>query len=262
VARGPCDNSLSWVRASRRYRSAVYTKRSAEASANVARAAAAQVELQRPRPLVLATFQHSFSQSGKTPLDRSFQFQNIGDSPAFDINVSPIETPGIVSALGPSRLATETIRYLVPDKPSGGCIHRLEPTGGALRSLEAYEAADSGLLSPDLAAGIRRVKGAKRLGVWVGNWLTVDQAHALLQRPSADSLRAKRDRAMLALLLGCGLRRAELVGLRHEDLQIREDHWIIADLIGKGRHIRTVPVPSWAKAAVDDWSAAAKPFGK
>jgi site-specific recombinase XerD len=90
----------------------------------------------------------------------------------------------------------------------------------AVRRL-AYEAADSGLLSPDLAAGIRRVKGAKRLGVRVGNWLTVDQAHALLQRPSADSLRAKRDRAMLALLLGCGLRRAELVGLRHEDLQIR-----------------------------------------
>ena len=40
----------------------------------------------------------------------------------------------------------------------------------------AYEASDTGLLSPDLAAGIRRVKGAKRLGVRIGNWLTVDQS--------------------------------------------------------------------------------------
>lgn len=43
----------------------------------------------------------------------------------------------------------------------------------AVRRL-AYEAADTGLLSPELAAGIRRVKGAKRLGVRIGNWLTVE----------------------------------------------------------------------------------------
>ena len=62
-----------------------------------------------------------------------------------------------------------------------------------------YEAADCGLLSPELAAGIRRVKGAKKLGVRLGNW--------------------------------------------------REDHWAIVDLVGKGRHLRTVPVPEWVKAA-------------
>ncbi|HEY6348750.1 MAG TPA: tyrosine-type recombinase/integrase [Candidatus Angelobacter sp.] len=57
--------------------------------------------------------------------------------------------------------------------------------------------------------------------------------------------------------IGCGLRRAELVGLETEDFQIREEHWVIADLIGKGKHIRTVPVPAWAKRAVDDWITAA-----
>src|SRR6202142_1341128 len=91
----------------------------------------------------------------------------------------------------------------------------------AVRRL-AYEAADIGLLSPDLAAGIRRVKGTKRLGVRIGNWLTIDQSKTLLGKPS-DSLRGKRDRAILALLIGCGLRRAELVGLRTEDFQVRED---------------------------------------
>jgi len=101
----------------------------------------------------------------------------------------------------------------------------------AVRRL-AYEASDTGLLSPDLAAGIRRVKGAKRLGVRIGNWLTIDQSRTLLGKPS-DSLRGKRDRAILALLIGCGLRRAELVGLRMGDFQVREEHCVIADMIGK-----------------------------
>jgi site-specific recombinase XerD len=126
----------------------------------------------------------------------------------------------------------------------------------AVRRL-AYEASDTGLLSPDLAAGIRRVKGAKRLGVRIGNWLTVDQSKTLLGGPPAEHLRGKRDRAILALLIGCGLRRAELVGLVTQDFQVREERWVIADLIGKGKHIRTVPVPLWAKQAVDEWTTAA-----
>ena len=118
----------------------------------------------------------------------------------------------------------------------------------AVRRL-AYEASDTGLLSPDLAAGIRRVKGAKRLGVRIGNWLSADQAKALLRQPPSDSLRGKRDRAILAVLIGCGLRRAELVALKVEDFQSREEHCVIADLIGKGKHVRTVPVPAWRRVS-------------
>jgi site-specific recombinase XerD len=54
------------------------------------------------------------------------------------------------------------------------------------------------------------------------------------------------------------LRRAELVGLKTEDFQIREEHWVIADLIGKGKHIRTIPVPAWVKRTVDAWTTAAE----
>src|SRR5437879_850702 len=126
----------------------------------------------------------------------------------------------------------------------------------AVRRL-AHEAADTGLLIPELAAGIGRVKGAKRLGVRIGNWLTVDQSKTLLTGLRADSLRGKRDRAILALLIGCGPRRAEVVGLGMEDFQVREEHWVIADLIGKGKHIRTVPVPVGAKRIVDEWTDAA-----
>ncbi|HTU46640.1 MAG TPA: hypothetical protein VMF91_16350 [Bryobacteraceae bacterium] len=67
----------------------------------------------------------------------------------------------------------------------------------------AYEAADSGLLSPELAAGIRRVKGVRRIGVRLGNWLTADQGRSLLLNSHGDSLRRKRNYAILALLIGC-----------------------------------------------------------
>ena len=101
----------------------------------------------------------------------------------------------------------------------------------AVRPL-TYEASDSGLLSPELAAGIRRVKGVKQLGFRTGNWLNREQARLLLEKSDGDSLRSIRDVAMISILLGCGLRRAELSGLRKEDIQVRQGHWAIVDLVG------------------------------
>lgn len=71
----------------------------------------------------------------------------------------------------------------------------------AIRRL-AYEAADSGLLSPELAAGIRRVKGVKQLGARTGNWLTQAQAKLLLEKAHGDDLRSLRDLAMISVLIG------------------------------------------------------------
>jgi integrase len=70
-------------------------------------------------------------------------------------------------------------------------------------------------------------------------------------------MRAKRDYAMLAMLFGCGFRRSELVGLELDDIQMRQGHWAVVDLIGKGGHIRTVPIPDWVKAALDQWTRTA-----
>jgi site-specific recombinase XerD len=127
---------------------------------------------------------------------------------------------------------------------------------GAVRRL-AYEAADCGLLSAELASGICRVKGVRKLGVHLGNWLTAEQSHALWQSPDIRRLKGKRDRALLALLLACGLRRHEAVKLRIDELQQREDHWAIVDLRGKAGHIRTVPIPDWVMAELDEWLRAA-----
>ena len=92
----------------------------------------------------------------------------------------------------------------------------------AVRRL-AYEAADTGLLSPELVAGIRWVKGVPQLGRRVGNWLSAAQGGALISG-TPETLRQKRDGAIISLLLGCWLRRSEVVALGVGDIQKREDH--------------------------------------
>jgi integrase len=125
----------------------------------------------------------------------------------------------------------------------------------AIRAL-ADECAESGLLDPPMAAAIGRVKGVPVRGVRAGNWLTRDQAEKLLLAPP-ETLMGLRDRAILGLLIGCGLRRDELANLTFEHLQQRDGRWVIVDIVGKGRRVRTVPVPAWARGLVDRWGAAA-----
>ncbi len=125
----------------------------------------------------------------------------------------------------------------------------------AIRKL-AQEAADNGMIDQTLANGIARVKGVKSAGVRVGNWLTLKQAQDLLDSPHVDSLKGLRDRAILAVMLGAGLRRSEVAALAVDHIQQREGRWVIVDLVGKGNRTRSVPIPPWVKAALDEWASA------
>ena len=58
------------------------------------------------------------------------------------------------------------------------------------------------------------------------------------------------------MLIGCGLRRGELLALRVHTIELREGRWIVANLMGKAGHVRTVPIPEWVKSAIDDWKEA------
>jgi integrase len=126
----------------------------------------------------------------------------------------------------------------------------------AVRKL-AVEAADNGLLAPELANGITRVKGVASKGVRLGNWLTAKQAQALLNAPDATTIKGLRDRAILAVLLGCGLRRSEVAALTFKHIQQRDGRWCIVDLVGKHGRVRTVPMPTWVKVAIDSWTTPA-----
>jgi site-specific recombinase XerD len=112
----------------------------------------------------------------------------------------------------------------------------------AIRRL-ALEAADNGIMAPELAAGVARAKGAKRGGVRLGHWLTAEQAEQLLTLPDLATLKGLRDAAVLATLLGAGLRRSELASLIFDHIQQRDGRWVIVDLAGKQGRIRSVPIP-------------------
>ena len=126
----------------------------------------------------------------------------------------------------------------------------------AIRKL-AREAADNELISEPHANGIGKVKGIPARGVRTGNWLTLDQAQKLINAPDLTRLKGLRDRAILAVMIGAGLRRSEIVKLQLEDLQQRDGRWVLPDLMGKGGRVRTIPLPNWAKQAIDEWITAA-----
>jgi site-specific recombinase XerD len=126
----------------------------------------------------------------------------------------------------------------------------------AIRRL-ALEATDNGLMAPELAAGIARAKGVKGCGMCIVHWLTAEQAEHLLALPDLRTLKGICDGAVLAVLLGAGLRRSQLAGLGCERIQERDGRWVIVDLLGKQGRIRSVPIPLWTYAAIVRWKSAA-----
>jgi integrase len=126
----------------------------------------------------------------------------------------------------------------------------------AIRKLVS-EARDNNLLDPVEAARILTVPGVPKRGVRLGNWLTAQEAKRLLVVPDRGALIGKRAFAILSVLLYCALRRDELARLEMRHIQKREGRWVIADLVGKRGRVRTVPIPDVAKAALDEWLAAA-----
>ncbi len=114
---------------------------------------------------------------------------------------------------------TVVLRYRLHLEQKGYAPNTIHLRLAAVRRV-AYEACDSGLLSPELGAGMRRLKGVRRLGVRVGNWLASAQAKLLLERSDIATRRGKRNHAILATLVGCGLRRGVSGGLSGRDFLI------------------------------------------
>jgi integrase len=119
------------------------------------------------------------------------------------------------------------------------------------------EAKRNGILGAKQAAQLADIPNIRQQGTRLGNWLTREQARELLTVPDRSTLKGKRDAAILALLVGCALRRVELAALKMEDIQQREGRWVIADLCGKGGRIRTVAIPMWVKQLIDTWTTEA-----
>jgi len=146
-------------------------------------------------------------------------------------------------------------QYAAELRESGVSASTVNQKLSAIRKL-ALEAADNGALDSQIANGIKTVKGIRQEGTRSGNWLTKQQAQKLLDAPDTDTLKGLRDRAILAVLIGCGLRRAEAANLAFDHIQQRDARWVLVDLVGKRNKVRSVPMPNWAKAAIDPYASA------
>ena len=120
------------------------------------------------------------------------------------------------------------------------------------------EARRSKLLSADEVAELLDVPNLPQRGEPTGIWLTVEQARQLLAVPLRNTLRGKRNYCVLAILLGCGLRREELCRLDIDHLRKRDGRWVIENLRGKGGRVRQVAIPEWVMEAISDWLVATK----
>jgi integrase len=121
------------------------------------------------------------------------------------------------------------------------------------------QAAEDGLVATQDAAEILRIRGPKKKPfLSEGYSLSIAEAESLLNAPSPETRKGKRDRALLALLVGCGLARNEIVQSKVEDILRRDGRWVLAHVFGPHGRERTVPLPGWVKGALDDWLKASK----
>jgi site-specific recombinase XerD len=130
----------------------------------------------------------------------------------------------------------------------------------AIRKL-ALHAAERRIVSIEHAAAILRIKGERRLRRNAAVSLDRQQTKKLLAAPDISTIKGIRDRTILALLVACGLRRSELVSLRCDSFEQWHGRWLLRELAGRNGRVRTVPVPTWVKDAIDEWLTAAQLTG-
>jgi site-specific recombinase XerD len=117
----------------------------------------------------------------------------------------------------------------------------------------ASEAAELGWIPHNDAAQIARIKSKRVLGARSGLWLDPAQLARLLELPDRTTVRGRRDACLLALLVGCGIRRAEACALTTAQLKIVDGRMLLVNVEGKGDRVRSVSVPVWAQRDIERW---------
>lgn len=107
-----------------------------------------------------------------------------------------------------------------------------------------------GLMPGDCYNAIADIRSEKKQGRRLGQWTNEQGVERLL-----DACMDLRERALIAVMCGCGLRRAEVAGLRWDQYQERAGRKVLLDIEGKGNRIRTVAVPIWASELIDEYQA-------
>lgn len=111
-------------------------------------------------------------------------------------------------------------------------------------------ARNMGAVDEETFRQVREVKNIQSQGQKTGRWLSLEESRLLLSSPDMQTWVGCRDRAILALMLGGGLRRSEVANLRYDHLRKHNDVWVIENLLGKHNRTRTIPLQTWTAKAI------------
>ncbi|MDD4985243.1 MAG: tyrosine-type recombinase/integrase [Dehalococcoidales bacterium] len=130
--------------------------------------------------------------------------------------------------------------------------HQLEQFGSAPSSINQHLAAISGYYNFCISRGLtlqNPVKGVNRppVGAFTGaSWLSKTQAKALLLQPDLNTVKGRRDYAIILTMLLTGLRRAELSNIRRGDIEQRgEKLYLSYTCKGGTKTVRDIPRRCW-----------------
>ena len=116
----------------------------------------------------------------------------------------------------------------------------------------AKELKERYLISEQEWLSVKCVQVRTGKGQSVGQWLDTKGVEQLL-RTAKTTQNPARDQALIAVMCGCGLRRAEVCSLTWEHWQLRDGRWCIVNLMGKGGRVRTIGAPDWVAEYVNRW---------
>ena len=155
-----------------------------------------------------------------------------------------------------SRLDRENVKRYVRSLETNGASAQVRNQALAALKRLAIESADLGWIEQSTAAQISTIKSRKTQGIRAGRWLETAQVVKLFETCDRSTLQGKRDAAVFALLIGCGLRRSEACGLETAQLITEHGRMVITNLVGKGGRIRSIAVPEWAAQLITEWKEA------
>ena len=125
------------------------------------------------------------------------------------------------------------------------------------RELWKSEVIDNDTYTHLVEIKIRRQKGQRHK-----TWLEQDDVQKLIDNLNSDKISIVRDRALIAVMTGCGLRRFEISDLQITQIKKIQGRWAFTDIKGKGDRYRTVAIPEYAMKCLEKWLEINKSIGK
>lgn len=150
-------------------------------------------------------------------------------------------------------LSRETVKeYRTYLEEQGRGSSTVNQTLAAIRAF-ARESAQAGLIDQQVSDSIASVENIPSRGIRTGNWLTLEQAKALMALPDRTTLRGQRDVVILGLLAGAGMRRDEVARVLVSQVCLRDGHPLVVDLLRKKQRVGSIPLPQWVYDHCQEW---------